>query len=103
MGAKLSNLSKKPQLLAKSTTNACSAIWRPKLELMQVKIEIEEKVEEKFRKNWKKVEKKLRKVEEEKLTNFVLFLKTMPEAQRTQGIKSKTWIMFLSEIYLKSF
>ena len=47
--------------------NACSAIWWPKLELMQVKIEIEEKVEQKLGKNWKKVENKLRKVEEEKI------------------------------------
>ena len=53
------NLSKKPQLLAKSTTNACSAIWWPKLELMQVKIEIEEKVEKKFRKKFKKKVEKI--------------------------------------------
>ena len=77
MGAKLSNLSKKPQLLAKSTTNACSAIWWPKLELMQVKIEIEEKVEKKFRKNWKQVEKKLRKVEEEKQSAGVPGVRSM--------------------------
>ena len=75
LGGQTCNLSKKPQLLAKSTTNACSAIWWPKLELMQVKIEIEEKVEKKFRKNWKKVEKKLRKVEEEKLKIFVILFK----------------------------
>ena len=29
--------------------------------------------------------------------------KTLPEAQRIQGIKSITWIMFLTEITLKSF
>ena len=63
---------------------------------MQVKIEIEEKVEKKFRKNWKKVEKKLRKVEEEKLKIFVILFKTLPEAQRTQGIESMTWINFFS-------
>ena len=30
-------------------------------------------------------------------------LKTLPEAQRTQGIESITWIMFLTEISLKLF
>ena len=47
--------------------------------------------------NWRKklkpkVEKKLR-------TSW----KTLPEAQRTQGIESITWIMFLTEINLISF
>ena len=61
-----------PQLFAKSKTNACRAIWWPKLELMQVKIE-KEKVEE-----------------------------TLPEAQRTQGIKSKTWIISAAEMSTNS-
>ena len=36
LGGQTCNCHKKPQLLAKSTTNACSAIWWPKLELIQV-------------------------------------------------------------------
>ena len=43
-------------------TNTSDATWWPKLKLMQVKIEEEEKVEKKLRKNGrKKVEEKLKK------------------------------------------
>ena len=43
------------------------------------------KLNKKLKKSWKKWEK------------------TLPEAQRTQGIESITWIMFLTEISLKLF
>ena len=49
-------------MVAKIGTNTSDTTWWPKLELMQVKMEREEKVE---KKSWKEVYKKLRKVEEE--------------------------------------
>ena len=45
----------------------------------------------------------LEKVEEKKLKNVEKKLKTLPEAQRTQGIEFITWIIFLTEINLKVF
>ena len=53
-------------------TNTCDATWWPKLELMEVKI----KEDDKLKSGWKKMRKSLRK--------------TLPEAQRTQGIESVT-------------
>ena len=67
--------------------NASGATWWPKLKLMQVKIKEEEKVEKKLRQNWKKLGKSS---------------KILPEAQRTQGIESETWLplaMFFVEIW----
>ena len=52
------------------------------------------KVEKKLEKSWKKVGEKLGK-------SWEKVEKTLPEAQRTQGIESITWIIFLTEINLK--
>ena len=48
---------KKPQLLAKSTTNACSVIWWPKLELIQVTTPVA-KIGTYASENWKKKKSK---------------------------------------------
>ena len=54
-----------------------------------------EKIEE------KKVENKLKKKSWEKVVEFLKKVeKTLPEAQRTQGIESITWIKFLTKINL---
>ena len=58
--------------------------WK-KLKRSWEKVE-EKKVKKKLKKSWKQVKNKF---------------KTLPEAQRTQGIESITWIMFLAEIDLK--
>ena len=48
-------------MFAKSTTNACSAIWWPKLELMKIEKEkVEKSWRKKLKRSWEKVEKTLR-------------------------------------------
>ena len=74
LGGQTCNLSKKPQLLAKSTTNACSAIWWPKLELNASENWNRRKswkeVQKKLKNSWEKVEKSRRR----KVENFCDFV-----------------------------
>ena len=54
----------------------------------------------------KNIEKKLKKIEknvEKKLRIGWEKVETLPEAQRTQGIESMTWIIFPTKIDLKVF
>ena len=65
------------------------------------------KSKEKLKKNWKKNEKKLKtskeklnKIETKRWKNVEEILKTLPEAQRTQGIDSVSWV--ISKVEMKT-